>query len=98
MNTKYLVIADTYPYGYGAEYHLFGIYDTEKEAINFIINNPKIKIGEAFGYDDKPIDIIFDFFKYYQSTNVNNITKENYISRYIKKFDGNPTYIGGYVE
>lgn len=96
MNTKYLVIADTYQYGYGAEYHLFGIFDTEKEAIDFIINNPKIKIGETL--DDEPIDIIFDFFKYYRSTNVNNITKEDYIRRYIKIFDGNPTYIGGYTE
>jgi len=77
MNTKYLVIADTYPYGYGVEYHLFGIYDTEKEAIDFIINNPEIKIGED----------IFHF-----------ITKEDYINTYIKKFDGNPIYIGGYQE
>lgn len=98
MNTKYLVIANTYTNGYGAEYTLFGIFDTEKEAIDFIINNPTIKIGEDVDYDDEPIDIVFNFFEYYYPTNINNITKEDYISRYIKKFDGNPTYIGGYIE
>ena len=30
---KYLVIANTYDGGYGVEYHLFAICNTEKEAI-----------------------------------------------------------------
>ncbi len=78
MNTKYLVIADTYPYAYGAEYTLFGIFDTKQEAINFIIKHPTIKIN----------DDIFQFIE----------DKDFIYNNYIKEFNGNPLYIGGYIE
>lgn len=90
MNTKYLVIADTYTGSYGVRYTLFGIFNTEKEAIDFIINNPTIKIDEDFGYD-----IIFDFFEYYKPTIT---SKRDYARQYIKRFNGNPIHIGGYIE
>ena len=69
---KYLVIADTYDIGYGAEYYLFAIKDTEEEAIQWVLNHPTVhftrnELGELREYK-------FSFFKYYGKSE-KNITK-----------------------
>ena len=99
---KYLVIADTYSGGYGCEYFLFGIFDTEEEAIQWIINHP------VYGEDD----FRFDFFEHYDEENGEWFYSRDYPGKELKKtykpmtkeqfalrYDGTmPLYIGGYVE
>jgi len=103
MNTKHLVIANTFKGTYGIELTLFGIFDTKEEAIKFIMEHPIISLGKEFiGYDVEDNEIyeehIFNFFEYYRPTKFNS-TKENYACRrYIKVFDNNPICIGGYEE
>ena len=97
MKEKYIVVANTYSY-YACRITVFGIFDTEKEAINFIINNPVQKISaECAGLwdaDDKE-DVSFDFFEYIDHTNE---TKEEYAKRFIKTFNGVPLLVGQYSE
>ena len=111
---KYLVIADTYQRGYGVTYYLFGIFDTKKEAVKWVIDNPVVQIEDsAAPYSAK----FFDFFEDYeegkglikyirekpleplQKTYI-QMTKEEFVLRYIEEFEGThkPLYIGGYVE
>lgn len=103
MNKKYLVIANTFTGSYGAEFTLFGIFDTEEEAIKFIMEHQTISLGKEFvGCDYNGDEIygehIFNFFEYYKPTKFDN-TKENYARRrYIKVFDNNPICVGGYEE
>ena len=94
---KYLVIADTYDASYGVEYHLFAICDTEKEAIQWILNHPIVHFTRK-GWNG-PEEHAFSFLKYYDE-NKNNITKEEYIKRYfISKFtEDTPMFIGDYIE
>lgn len=108
---KYLVIAQTYN-GWGAEYHLFAICDSEEEAIKFVMDNPVQQIGEE----------TFDFFNDYEKQKVrgiyedrsemskpnfrmkiriseNIISKEEYVKeQFIIEFNNSPIYIGGYIE
>jgi hypothetical protein len=111
--TKYLVIANIYPYGYGIDNTLFGIFNTKEEAVQWIINNPTHEMGE-----EKP----FDFFEWYEEEKVvdiyeyigettklhlrprktktgeRTISKEEYAEKYIREFDGSPLCVGFYVE
>lgn len=108
---KYLVIADTYQYGYGCEYSLFGIFDTRDEAIKWIIDNPVIVVDEPDlenGYDGEK----FFFFHNYEEGKgyfhlgrngeriYKEMSKEEYVQRmrFIHEFNGEPMYIGGYQE
>ena len=98
LKEKYLVIADTYMGGYGVEYYLFGIFDTEKEAINFVMENPIIEFRKETitNYEGENA---FNFFYDYDICPVEWSSKEEYITRkYIKKFSGNPLYLGAYIE
>lgn len=109
---KFIVTADTYQYAYGMEITLFGIFDTEAEALKFILENPVQSIQDVHGGEDT-----FDFFKYYEKQKTvkvyeegpyglksrkyvgdRTVSKEEYAMRYIQKFDGKPLYLGGYVE
>lgn len=94
---KYLVIADTYEAGYGVEYHLFAICDTEEEALQWILNHPVVHFTRKgwSGIEEHA----FSFLKYYDE-NKNHITKEEYIKRcYISEFTENtPMFIGDYIE
>jgi hypothetical protein len=109
--TKYLVMADIYPYGYGSEVVLFGIFNTKEEAIQWIISNPIQKTD----YEES-----FDFFETYEAQKEVTIyeehqdskpirsrkvaigtkilSKEEYAERYIKEFDGSPLLVGFYAE
>lgn len=113
---KYLVIADTYNGGYGCEYTLFGIFDTEEEAVKWIINNPRVCIAASESDEEDQYEEYFDFFEDYDeerggiyrrlrnsqfSDGFVPMTKEEYIlsrCRYIRRFNGEPTWIGGYQE
>ena len=108
---KYLVIADTYPHAYGAEYTLFGIFDTREEAIDWIIKHPVVVIGDVMDETVESNDeVFFDFFKYYEEEKgiyhfnrqgekiYRFTTKEDYASQYILEYEGGPKYIGGYRE
>lgn len=110
--TKYLVMADIYPYGYGSEVVLFGVFNTKKEAIQWIISNPIQKTD----YEEES----FDFFETYEAQKEVAIyeerqdskplrsrkvaigkrilSKEEYAERYIKEFDGSPLLVGFYAE
>jgi hypothetical protein len=109
---KFIVTADTYQGGYGTEITLFGIFDTEAEALKFILENSVQTTQGCYDYEDT-----FDFFKYYEKEKTvkiyeegpyglksrkyvgdRTISKEEYAMRYIQKFDGKPLYLGGYVE
>lgn len=111
---KYLVIADTYNRPYGREYTLFGIFDSQEEAVKWIIDNPVVYTAapdEEEGYEGET----FNFFETYDEehggvlrTNRRSMwgeqyiqmTKEEYIGcrGYIHLFNGEPMYIGGYCE
>lgn len=96
---KYLVIANTFQSGYGCEFTFFGIFDTKDDAVRWIIGHPVVIFhpNNDMNYSEK-----FSFFhgfedevdQYYGSS----MTKEEYALRYISEFDGNPVYIGGYIE
>ena len=94
---KYLVIADTYDAGYGVEYYLFAICNSEEEAIQWVLNHPIVHVtrnnwGELEEHE-------FSFFKFYGKTK-KNITKEEFIREvYIHEFTENtPMFIGDYIE
>lgn len=106
---KYLVIANTYRFAYGCEYTLFGVFDTQEEALKWILEHPKVCLDAS--YEEE----YFDFFEDYNEelggkkncsrrgmggNPVIPMTKEEYIlgSRYIRRFNGEPMYIGGYCE
>jgi hypothetical protein len=110
--TKFIVTADTYQWAYGTEITLFGIFDTEAEALKFILENPVQSVQGDYNCMDT-----FDFFKYYEKEKTikvyregpngfksrkyvgdKTVSKEEYAMRYIQKFDGKPLYLGGYVE
>ncbi len=95
---KYLVIANVSNQPYSVEYRLFGIFDTLKEAVDYIINNPIVTIREA--YDDYDNDQYYEAvtFNFFDEFNPKIHTKEKYVYRFITAFDGSPTYIGGYSE
>lgn len=106
---KYLVIANTFQRGYGCEFVLFGIFDTKDDAVKWIIEHPVVIFNpnNDMNYSEK-----FSFFhgfedgvgEYYVGRNGEKVvyglpmTKEEYALRYISEFDGNPVYIGGYIE
>ena len=64
---KYLVIADTYQFGYGCEYTLFGIFDTKNEAMKWILEHPVVirHFTDMAGteYEEE----FFDFFRDYEA-------------------------------
>ena len=106
---KYLVTADTYQFGYGCEFTLFGIFDTKKEAIGWIINNPVIVMEEpdpTVGYDGEKFHFFWNFEdgkgEYHLRRGGEKVyrfmTKEEYAERYVHEFDGKPMFIGGYQE
>ena len=98
LKEKYLVIADTYGGGFGVEYYLFGIFDTEKEAIDFVMENPTIEFRKKI-ITDYTGENIFSFFYEYNVDPNRWSSKEEFITRkYIKKFSGNPLYLGAYIE
>ena len=96
---KYLVIADTYLRAYGAEYTLFGIFDTKEEAVQFILNYQPTDDFDQFdffaGFEEGKGEVHYRRHgeKWYVP-----VTKEAYALRYIEEFDGKPLYIGGYQE
>ena len=111
--TKYLVIANIYPYGYGTDSTLFGIFDTKEEAVQWILEHP---------VHETEYEETFDFFEFYEKDKIvsiyehigdtTNLTlrprktkigertllKEEYAERYIKEFDGSPLCVGFYAE
>lgn len=109
---KYIVTADTYCGGYGTEITLFGIFDTENEALKFIMDNPVVKYKGLYSDEDS-----FDFFRFYEKCKTEKIyaeceplksrryvgertlSKEEYaLKHYIQKFNGTALYLGGYAE
>lgn len=87
-NDKYLVVADTY-YSYGCWLYLFGIFDTEREAVKWVLTHRKVKVREYAGEVEK-----YNFFEHkYQE-----FSDKDWAKRFVKKYDGNPTYLGGYIE
>lgn len=98
LKEKYLVIADTYTGAYGVEYYLFGIFDTEKEAIDFVMGNPIIEFRKKTAIDYEG-ENTFSFFYEYNIDPDRWSSREEYITRkYIKKLNGNPLYLGAYIE
>ena len=107
---KYLIIADTYPRAYGVEYHLFGIFDTREEAVDWILNHPIVVMGDVMDPEDE--EGAFDFFENYDSENHRAVlyrnrngeivyepmSRESYAMRYVVEFNGSPMHIGGYQE
>ena len=110
--TKYLILADIYPYGYGSEIVLFGVFNTKEEAIQWVLEHPIQKTD----YEDED----FNFFEAYEAQKevaiyeehqdtrslrprkiaIGNriLSKEEYAERYIKEFDGSPLLVGYYAE
>ena len=110
--TKYLVIADIYPYVYGSEVVLFGIFNTKEEAIQWIVSNPIQKTDyeeESFDffktYEEQKEVTIYEERQNYKSIRPHKVamgtkvlSKEEYAERYIKEFDGSPLCVGFYAE
>lgn len=93
--SKYLVIANAYDRPYGAYIYLFGIFDTEEDALNYIFENPIVRFGYDY-YTEQPY--LFDFFEEYSE--LGDIDQKEFAKRYIKEYTGtdNPIYLGGYAE
>ena len=79
---KYLVIADTYQYGYGCEYTLFGIFDSREEALKWILENPRVCIAASESDEEDKYEEYFDFFKDYDE-------ERGGIYRYRRSLKGN---------
>lgn len=108
---KYIVVADTYGLGYGAEFYFFGMFNTKEEAIKWIIDNPEHSIEDSYDPNTKTT---FNFFERYHEGMTKRIFKEingryqhiedrpvtieMYCEKFIKEFNGTPVYIGGYIE
>ena len=110
---KYLIITDIYPYGYGTETVLFGIFDTKEEAVKWILEHPiqKTEYEEPFNffefYEEDKIVAIYEHIG--ETTNLTmrprkskvgerTLSKEEYAEKYIKEFDGSPILVGFYAE
>lgn len=106
---KYLVTADTYQFSYGCEYTLFGIFDTKEEAIDWIVNHPVVVLDEPepeYEYEGQQFHFFWNFEdgkgEYHLRRGGEKVyrfmTKEEYAERYIREFNGEPMFIGGYQE
>lgn len=62
---KYLVIANTYRYGYGCELTLFGMFDTQEEALKWILEHPKVCLYASESDEEDQYEEYFDFFEDY---------------------------------
>ena len=98
---KYLVIANTYGHAYGCELTLFGMFDTQEEALKWILEHPKVCLYASEPDEEDQYEEYFDFFEDYNEE-LGAMTKEEYIlgsrNRYIRRFNGEPLYLGGYCE
>lgn len=109
---KYLVIADTYTLPWGVEYHLFAICNSKKKAIKFVLDNPVHQIGEDYfdffhNYEEGKIRGIYEHTGETtksglpKKTRVGEyiLSKEEYVAdMFIKEFNGNPIWVGSYIE
>ena len=98
---KCLVISDTASFVYWFVYHLFGIIDTKKEAIEWILKNP-IYISETYNEEENEtlnFFVQYDEEKGFRKGNLYiPMSKKEYVSHFIKEFINTPMYIGGYRE
>ena len=62
---KYLVIANTYGHAYGCELTLFGIFDTQEEALKWILEHPKVCLYASESDEEDQYEEWFDFFEDY---------------------------------
>jgi len=82
---KVLIVANTARYPGQYRLTLFAILDSEDEALMWLYNHPEWN----FGYDeDEEEDYIFTFWNDEKQLN------REYLSRYIRVFDDEPTIIG----
>ena len=108
--TQYIVTADTYT-GFGCEIYFFGVFNTQEEAINWIINNPIQEI------DGNPFDFFREYENFkevdiYEESGLKNpqglrmrrlkvgeriMPKEEYAEKFIHPIVlGKPIFLGGY--
>lgn len=106
--TRYIVTADIYT-GFGCEIYFFDVFNSQEEAVKWIINNPIHEI------DGTP----FDFFRDYERYKVVDIyeesgprtprgascrlktgsrikSKEEYARKFVQPLLGAPIFLGGY--
>ena len=92
----FLVIADIYKGSYGIVPTLFGIYDTEAEAVKSILDQPIRRVPSLYGDGEfQP----FSFLSHYREDDNDIDGVWAYIKRcFLKEFDGTPTILAHYVE
>lgn len=97
---KYLVIVDAARQRYSTNSQLCGIFNTEDEAIEWVLNNPTIMVIDGCG--DKYQFTIrlknFDFNLYEWVEIPQSELREFIREHYIVEFDGSPICVGFYEE
>ena len=97
---KYLVIVEAARQSYSTNSQLCGIFNTEEEAIEWVLNNPTIMVTDGCR-DSFEFTIKLDTFDY----NLRKMVKvpqselRDFIRKhYIVEFDGSPICVGFYEE
>ena len=95
---KYLVIIKVGKRGYSLNNQLCGIFNTEDEAIDWVLNHPTIKVADIYG---KPFEFTIKMETF--DHNLRKLVKvpqselREYIREsYIVEFNGSPVCVGFY--
>ena len=111
--TKFLVITDVSQHSYSTENVLFGIFNSKEEAVQWIINNPIHELNSYFcgtfnffeWYEDEKQVEVFEsrpsvngIRSHTVAVGTRTLSKEEYVEKYIKEFDGSPLCVGFYAE
>lgn len=97
---KYLVIIDAARQGYSTNSQLCGIFNTEDEAIEWVLNNPTIMVtdgrGDKYQFTIKLKNFDFNLREWVKipQSELREFIREHYIV----EFDGSPICVGFYEE
>ena len=97
---KYLVIVEAARRSYSTNSQLCGIFNTEDEAIEWVLNNPTITVTDGYG-DEYQFTIKLKNFDYNLREWVEipqSELREFIRKHYIVEFDGSPICVGFYEE
>ena len=97
---KYLVIVEAARQSYSTNSQLCGIFNTEDEAIEWVLNNPTITVtdgrGDEFQFAIKLRNYDLNLRKWVQIPK--SELREFIRKHYIVEFDGSPICVGFYEE
>lgn len=97
---KYLVIVDAARQSYSTNSQLCGIFDTEDEAIKWVLNNQTIMVtddrGDEYQFTIRLKNFDFNLYKWVEipQSELREFIREHYIV----EFDGSPICVGFYEE